>query len=493
MNVHILSTAQMAELRRCLVRLGYSEHGLRETFDNPRPPKRANLARFLHVTRSEDALSLLARVFLAGISVASRSAQRAWPERLSELAREAGLVRTEGDMLVPEAVIVPRGDQLFASDVLSRLGSPGAHDFTLPAGTHAASYLLDLTVRRPVRNTLDLGAGCGEQALAAAAHSDHVVATDISPGAIRYAEFNARWNGVANLACVTGDLFTPVAGQRFDLIVANPPFVPGPGSAFTYRDAGRELDGFCARIVREAPTYLTEGGILQMLCEWVEVEGEPWQRRLQSWLDGLGCDCWVLHSPPQTPAAYAALRLSEIAGASQTGTEYGTWLEYFETRRVKAIHPAALLLRRRRGRNWLHVQPLSREVRGPAGEAIAGNVAACDFLAGLTSLDGLMDVTLTPATELRIEQVEKHASGAWKTEAVRAWLAGSVPLDAHLDPGAMVLLRKFDGTATTRACLAQLAKENGADRAETERRCLPVVRFFIERGFLLPPAGLGQN
>jgi len=371
--------------------------------------------------------------------------------------------------------------------VLSKLGSPSARDFTLPAGTHAATYLLDLTVRRPVGNTLDLGVGCGEQALAAAAHSNRVVAADISPGAMRYAEFNARWNGVDNVACVTGDLFAPVAGQRFDLIVANPPFVPGPGGAFTYRDSGMELDNFCARIVREAPRCLADGGILQMLCEWVEVEGESWQARLQSWLDGLGCDCWVLHSPPQAPAAYAALRLAEIAGAPQTGTEYGTWLEYFETHRVKAIHPAALLLRRRRGRSWLHVQPLSREVRGPAGDAIVRNLAACDFLAGLTSLDGLLEVTLIPSAELRIEQLHSRASGAWKTDAVRAWLAGPLPFDAQLDPSAMLLLREFDGISTTRACLAQLAKKIEEDRAETQRRCLPVVRFFVERGFLLAP------
>jgi hypothetical protein len=488
MSVQILPAAQMAELRRCFLDAGYSERGLREAFETSRPPTRASVPRFLHLTQREEALPVLARVFLAGQSVDPAIARRVWPERLSSLAHAAGLIRVEENAWVPSTVIVPRGEVLFASDALSQIGSPDARDFTLPAGTHAASYLLDLTVRRRVARTLDLGAGCGEQALAAATHSEEVIATDINAHATRYAEFNAGWNGVGNVTCVTGDLFAPVAGQRFDLIVANPPFVPGPGGGFTYRDAGAELDGLCARVVRDAPQYLTVGGMLQMLCEVVELEGQSWQARLQSWLEGLGCDCWVLHSPPQAPPAYARIRLSEVSGALQKGNEYDSWIEYFQAHRVRAIHPAVLLVRRRRGRNWLHVQPLSQEIRGAAGEAIIRNVAACDFLASLNGVDDVLNAKLVPATDLRIEQVHSRASGTWKTEVVRAVLAGALPFDAQLDPGAWLLLRKFDGASSTRACLTELAKELGEDPAEAQRRCLPAVRFFLERGFLLPPA-----
>jgi methylase of polypeptide subunit release factors len=485
MTIRTLAPDEMTGLRRAFAAVGYTAQGLQAAFGVATPPKRAALPRFLHATRQAEPLALLARVFLGGVAAPVDQACRVWPEQLLKRCQAAGLVTLEEDALRPQVLIVPKGELLFASDALGKLGSVEAREFVLPAGTHAAGYLLDLTVRRPVESTLDLGAGCGEQALFAAAHSTHVVAADISPAATRYAGFNARLNGFDQVECVTGDLFAPVAGRRFDLIVTNPPFVPGPAGAFTYRDAGMELDSLCARIVREAPGHLNDGGFLQMLCEWVEIEGQPWQARLQSWLEGLGCDCWVLHSPPQGPADYAALRLGEVAGGAQTGEEYAAWLRYFEAHRVKAIHPAALILRRRRGRNWLHVQPLSREVRGPAGEAIRRNIEACDFLAGLARLDDLLGVILTPSRELRLEQLHSRESGAWQVAGIRGWLAGALPLDAQLDPSAAVLLREFDGAATTRVCLQRLARQVGDEETEVRRRALPVVRFFVERGFLL--------
>ena len=47
----------------------------------------------------------------------------------------------------------------------------------------------------------------------------------------------------------------------------------------------------------EAPRYLEENGVFQMICEWVEVEGEPWEQRLQSWTAGSGCDVFVYVGP----------------------------------------------------------------------------------------------------------------------------------------------------------------------------------------------------
>jgi len=80
-------------------------------------------------------------------------------------------------------------------------------------------------------DVLDLGTGSGVCAVFAARHARRVVAVDINRAAVRCAELNAQMNGL-RIDCRHGDLFGPVAGQRFDTIFFNPPFIAGrPDSA----------------------------------------------------------------------------------------------------------------------------------------------------------------------------------------------------------------------------------------------------------------------
>jgi hypothetical protein len=231
--------------------------------------------------------------------------------------------------------------------------------------------------------------------------------------------------------------------------------------------------------------------LLQMLCEWVEIEGEPWQDRLAGWLEGLGCDAWVLRSPPQDPRAYAALRVGEIAASSdvdETGSELAHWIDHFAEHRVRAIHPAVIVLRRRRGRNWLHVQPVAREIRAQAGSAVRQNIRGCDFLAAHTRIEELLDALLIPAPDLAIEQSHRWSGAGWQTVGIRAWLTGPLPFDVELDAASAAFLREFDGTSTVRECFERFASLVGDPLPEVRRRCAPIVRLFLERGLLRPPS-----
>lgn len=75
---------------------------------------------------------------------------------------------------------------------------------------------------------LDLGTGSGVGALFAAKKGAEVVAVDINPDAVRCAQINALLNNMAgDITVMEGDLFAPVSGQRFDLVLFNPPYYRG--------------------------------------------------------------------------------------------------------------------------------------------------------------------------------------------------------------------------------------------------------------------------
>jgi release factor glutamine methyltransferase len=121
---------------------------------------------------------------------------------------------------------------------------------------------------------LDLGTGAGPIALSIAHEvpATEVVATDISPRALSLAAANAARCGLS-IDLRLGDLFEPVAGERFDVIVANPPYLAeaeladlapevrdhDPREALVAGPLGREV---LSRILSEAQAHLREGGTL---------------------------------------------------------------------------------------------------------------------------------------------------------------------------------------------------------------------------------------
>ncbi|MEV7780155.1 HemK2/MTQ2 family protein methyltransferase [Kitasatospora sp. NPDC088351] len=118
---------------------------------------------------------------------------------------------------------------------------------------------------------LDLGTGTGVVALAAAGSGARVTAVDLSARAVATAWLNARLNR-RRVRLLRGDLAAPVAGQRFDLITANPPYVPTCEDVARPRprrtlawDAGADGRLLLDRICREAPQLLARGGVLLLV------------------------------------------------------------------------------------------------------------------------------------------------------------------------------------------------------------------------------------
>ena len=99
---------------------------------------------------------------------------------------------------------------------------------------------------RPAMRVLDVGTGTGVAAIQAALAGAFVTAVDINPEAVRCTRINALLNYVDDRIDVRqGDLFVPVSGERFDLVVCNPPFFRGAPSS--RRDAAWRSEDFISR------------------------------------------------------------------------------------------------------------------------------------------------------------------------------------------------------------------------------------------------------
>jgi release factor glutamine methyltransferase len=118
---------------------------------------------------------------------------------------------------------------------------------------------------QPRAATLDLCSGSGAIAVAAALRGVRsATAVDLHRRSAWTARMNARLNGV-RVRALHGDLFEPVAGRRFDLVTANPPYVPAPPGIAPERgdhawNAGKDGRAIIDRIIEQLPAHLTPGG-----------------------------------------------------------------------------------------------------------------------------------------------------------------------------------------------------------------------------------------
>jgi methylase of polypeptide subunit release factors len=483
----ISDPSAIAGLREVLADAGYRGETLRDALGEERPGGRPGEERPVQRRRlaGGGALGTIAALFTVGDPVAAADVRRAFgpisPERLEAL----GLVELSGDLVRPRVRLVPHNDLLIASDLLET-GSSRTADHV--AGVQGPSVTLShLTVRRRVDDALDVGAGCGFQALLAAGHAGRVVASDVNERALNFAAFNALLNGLSNIEVRAGSLFEPAGGDRFDLVVCNPPYVISPETAYLVRDSGLGGDTVSREVVRQASAALDEGAFGSMLVSWVHHPGEEWAVRPRSWLEGNGCDAVLLHYGTQDPLTHAASWAREPSGGDEPAFEamLDRWLAYLEDEGIDGIAYGAVVLRRRSGAtNWVAEHTLPSGGLRPAEAQLLRIFAANDLLARLPDERGLLDVRFALAAAAVVEQQVVLRDGGWVSDAIEIRLDEGLQSRVRVDPPIAHLLASLDGERTLADVVERLSVEQDADAAETAAHAVPVVRRLFELGLV---------
>jgi len=520
-----LSPDLCAALRETFEQVGYHVDGVPELLgdeahaalgrDEPVPARVAS--------RSGGRLGTLVRLFLLGDTEPADAVAEALSPVTVEQALAAGLLRpgdpaTEtagatgvdpttpaGGGLAAALDVRPHGDEDGAWWVVSDLdlgrfrGQPRAlrSDHVLGVG-QASLTLASATVRRPVGRLLDLGTGCGIQALHAARYAERLVATDVNPRALALAEATFALSGV-DVELRGGSWLEPVAGERFDQIVSNPPFVAGPPRVrHTYRDSGLAGDEVAARLVGALPGLLADGGVAQLLACWLHVRGQDWPERVASWLPGNGAaggvDAWFVQREVADPALYVGtwLRDSGIDPASPAARhDAEQWLSWFDSHQVEGVGFGFITLRNTgsaagRAEPTVLCEDLRQALADPLGVETAGWLDRVAWLRAHREDAALLDARLTLAPSVVLERTAQPGEHGWQPVLSTVRRVDGPGWRHEVDEVAEALLAGCQGALPLIELLALLGYSHDRPVDELVAASLPAVRELVRHGVLLP-------
>ena len=421
----------------------------------------------------------------------------------------------------PEAADPEAASNLWVASDLGAHQRPGVlrHDHVLGIG-QASLSLAQLTIRRSVDRALDLGTGCGIQAFHLLRHARHVTATDISERALAFTRFNMLLNAEAldldpqrlqdRVSLRLGSMLEPVAGEKFDLVVSNPPFVitpraegEDPEGRFTYRDGGMAGDGIVATLMRTMHQVLVPGGTAQMLGNW-EIQGsdladttdaetagaEPlrWSGRIESWLPP-ETDAWVIQREVLEPAEYAEMWLRDAAenrDRAEYLSSYAAYLADFASREVTAVGFGSVFLRRRAAPDAAPLrrfEEITHALEQPVGPHLGAAVGRFDWLAAHPSLhDEYLEVADDVTEERHARPGAEHpgvillrqGAGLRRTNLMSTELTGFVSAS--------------DGELSVGQIIGALAALLGRPDPDFSSSLEAEVRNLVLDGFLIPAA-----
>ena len=522
-----LLQALAADLRR----IGYTVDGVAELLG---PAAHAALARdqlipALIVTEqaAQDgtttaALAAVVRLWLLAEPQSAGTLDAALPGIRTEGLLQLGLVEASGDGRVQakvdlrpygwegssgEDTVSSGGAELWVASDLAAHQRPGVlrHDHVLGIG-QASTTLVQVTARRHVASALDLGTGCGIQTFHLLHHADHVTATDISERALAFTRFNLMLNAAAlhldpaelesRVSLRLGSLLDPVAGQEFELVVSNPPFVITPRGAgetaadqFTYRDGGLPGDEIVAALVRDLPSVLAPGGTAQLLGNWEIPAGTAWADRPRSWARP-DADVWFIQREQVSPEQYAETWLQDASEARDRRLyqeSYAAYLDDFAARNVEGIGFGMIWLRRpAAGARPVisRFEEITYPIEQPVGPHLGAAVERADWL-GAHELESAHLLVADDVTEERHQRpgaehpgviLLRQGAGLRRTNLLSTELAGFVSAcDGELSVGQII-----------GALDALLGGYEGYDSVAFRQGLLDEVGNLVRDGFLLP-------
>lgn len=495
---NLLTQAEAAELARALTAAGYTVDAVLDRIGEAGQAgltRNSTVAAKVALADQDDDLAVLIRLFVLQQALSEVTALRPFGRQLFGAMVQAGIIEPTGalDKVRAGIDIRPFGSQddgasgWAVSDLtpgLDQRVSPMRPEYVLGLSP-ASTTLAQLVMPGRVGRALDLGTGCGIQSLHLAKRADQVVATDLNPRAIQHAQLTFALNGV-DVDLRTGSLYEPVADDRFDLIVTNPPYVMSPpdhGERLVYREGGFTGDGLVEQVIRHAPDRLNPGGSLQVLGNWAQLKGVDDAERLASWVAGSGCDLWVIEREKLDIFEYIEMWLTD-AGLAQSrhwGTRYTEWLDYFDHLGIEAVSMGWITLTKaEREQPDVRIEAWPWQVEQPVGSALADHRRDVDN----AQLDeqALLDTAWTLRADVTQETLGRP--GAADVEHIVLRQTSGLRRAIEADTALAAVLGASDGELTAGQIIDAVAQLLEVDADQLRPQMIAKLRTGLADGFL---------
>lgn len=418
-----------------------------------------------------------------GIPISIAEAQHSLTPLTVDYLESSGLLDKTGDHVSARVGFQPYGTALFLHDFPAPRGLTTDHVLGIGA---ASRTLAALTPRLEQGLSLDVGTGGGFQAILAAQHVALVIASDINPRALALASLNAKVNEVANVQFVRGDFLAPFPRSRFELIVANPPFVISPDVTYLFRDhhSGGSVS---ERVVSDAAERLTEGGFGVILCNWGKSSSDDWDEAPRRWVHYQGCDAWILCFEQRDPLTYALTwnQFDESSRTEQVEETIDRWLRFYRQNKIDDLISGAIIIQRRSGDNWIRSDRASKVPGRSAGEQVKRAFKAMTAIKELRHDDQLLNMVFAFDGSHSLHQEITYRDGQHAVKDCQMTLDDGVGLTVNVDPNLLQLLLLMDGRTPLREILVNL-REGSPAITDLARRAVDTVRDLYALGFISP-------
>ena len=336
---------ELGPLRHHLAELGYTEPGVvaalrLSTLHERRSGWLPIWTRWF--LRADDPGHALIRLFHLGLPEPEASLLRGLGQQTLTTLRDLGLLQRSGAQELRATVaLTPIGDLLVATDLpVEEQTAAQRHPARVMYLGGDSCGLARLVSNVTAPRALDLCTGSGVQALHAARRGAQVVGVDINPRAVHFARFNAVLNGLDQVCRFEqGDLWAPLGDERFELITANPPFVPSPAlDELLFRDGGVGGEEVLARILSGCADHLTRPGTLLVTTNLVHHRGRPYEGKLHGWLADLGSyGALAMEDEGFDPYEYALGHLQAYADDPDWEQRLHAWIGQYQAEGIERV------------------------------------------------------------------------------------------------------------------------------------------------------------
>ncbi|HKN68301.1 MAG TPA: methyltransferase [Gemmatimonadaceae bacterium] len=482
---------QFARVRELFVRAGFEETpicaraGIASLYDLPLLQDRSAFRE------PADPQSLFVRLFLDCDRVPWGMVRSTLSSQDLDALETLGLVHDahdDGAMCASTVAIYPMSELFIAADRRHDFDSTASvppSDLVFSPMTRETQRFLRLMPRESCDHLLDLCTGTGVAGLIAAAKfARQVTLVDIAARSVRFAEFNVALNALSNVRVLQGDVYEPVANERFGVIIAHPPYVPALEREFVFRDAGIDGEEITRKVIAGLGAHLSLGGQFFCECMLTERADITLEDRLREMLgdEHEEFDVVIAQGRSSDPLHY----LSDQARAGYSSFDsLARWSEILDELKIEQLVFVSILMERRANNRPVIT---TRRALSPLTSA-ADMQWVLRWMVGTASWD-MADMRrllssrprTLPRTELRSRSVLHE--GQWAVEECQLVTLAPFAVEAACPNWYATLLQFCDGRMTAREHLQYLRDTHAVPDTAPEDLFASMIRQLVDAGLV---------